>query len=179
MTQRFDLKDLVFLALASAALLLLGGLIMPVVMFTQRFGIQQALSAPLFSCVMCLALNKVPKPWTMTLMGIFTGTVLLFMNAVMFFNNVLAGLLSDLLTLPFFKGYVSQRSKRVAAALFIPLTLPITLLFNLWLKGRSIHSQLDHPWQSLGFVLLTILLSSLGAYLGERLALELKKAGKL
>lgn len=179
MFQDFEIKDLVFLGLISATLLLLGGLIMPLVMSTQLFGLQQLLSAPFFALLTTLALHKVPKRWSLPLLGLMTGSVLLFMSAVMFFNNVLAALLAEGISLARFKDYENDQAKLWASLLWIPCTLPITFLFMYWFQDRGIAEQLAQPWLSALLIAGSFLFSYLGARLGASLSQELKKAGKL
>ncbi|MDO5100210.1 MAG: MptD family putative ECF transporter S component [Eubacteriales bacterium] len=178
MWKRFELKDIVFIAIFSAALLMISGLIMPLVMFTQLFALRQFFSAPFFALFGVIALVKVKKPGTLLLMGVFTGMVLLFMSPIMFYNNVIGAALAELIGL-LAGGYLKKRAVILAAGLYIALTLPITLVVTAWLKGISFADQ----WGTSPLVPLlcvgTVVLGLIGAGLGWKLATELQKAGKL
>jgi hypothetical protein len=137
-------------------------------------------SAPLFALFVMIALQKVPKLGALTFVGLFTGTVLLFMSPIMFFNNFCSALLVEVLILLLFRNYEHEKARYVAASLYIPLTLPITLLVTSWMRGISIVDQLgSNHWLTVGMVAGTILLSIGGALLGGKIAKELRKAGKL
>ncbi|MDD7266862.1 MAG: MptD family putative ECF transporter S component [Lachnospiraceae bacterium] len=178
MLKRFELKDIVFIAIFSAALLMLSGLIVPLVMFTRLFALRQLLSAPFFALFGVIAIVKTRKPGTLLLMGIFTGLVLLFMSPVMFYNNVFGAILAEVIGLAA-GGYEKKRAVILAAGLYIPLTLPITLVFTAWLKGISFAEQWGTSWVSPLICCGTILTGMIGAVLGWKLAIELQKSGKL
>lgn len=179
MFTKFSLKDISFIAVFSAVLLIVSGLIMPIVMFTQIFALRQLVAAPIFALFCTVALKKVPKLGTMTLIGLFTGGVLAFMSIAMLLNNLLAAVIVELLVIIFFRNYDKKASRIFAAAMYMPLSLPINLLANWALKNQSIASQLAN-WQSVILVsLATVALGFVGAYIGNRIAIELRKAGKI
>lgn len=175
----FTLKDVIFLALLSVVLLLVSSLVMPIVMFTQIFALRNLFGAFFFGMFSMIALTRVPKIGALTLVGFFTGAFLGFMSVIMLINNVLGAVLAELIVFILFRGYEKKSARLLASTLYIPLTLPITYLATLWIRGSSLKEQLGNPLLSILLAAGTIVISFLAALLGQKIAGELQKAGKL
>lgn len=176
---KFTMKDIIFIAIMAAALVLAGAVVMPLVMSTTLFGLRNMVSAILYSLLTILALMKVKKIGTMSLLGLFHGSVLLLMAPLMFFNMVIGSIVSELITWIIFKNYESDRAKVFASTLFIPLTLPVTFLFTMILHGQNVNEIIKRPLLSLAICIATVILSYIGTKLGQKLGRELQKAGKI
>lgn len=178
-TKKLNVKDIVFLALLSVILLLTSSLIMPVVMFTQIFALRNLFGALFFSFFCMIALQRVPKIGALSLIGLFTGAFLGFMSVIMLLNNLLGALLTEALVLLIFRDYRTLRARYFAAIIYIPLTLPISFLATWLIKNQSLGEQLQKPWLSLLLAFGTFAIAACGAFLGNKVAAELRKAGKL
>ncbi len=176
---KFTVKDIIFIAIMAAALVLAGGLVMPLVMSNKLFGLRNMASAILYSILTMIALMKVKKIGTLSLLGLFHGFVLLMMAPVMFFNMVFGSLVSELITWLIYKNYESDQAKVFAATIFIPMTLPTTLIFTMLIHGQSVKDIIDRPMVSLALCIATVLLSYIGTKIGQKLGRELQKAGKI
>lgn len=176
---KFAIKDFVFLAILSAAMTLAGGITMPLVMHTSLFGLRNMAAAPLYALFCAIGLMKVRKPGALTVIGLFSGAPLVMMSAVMFFNNLVAALVAELLMLLIFRGYSKQSAVLFTAGIYMPLSLPVTLLFSVWLNGSSFNDLIARPIPAIFTSIGTIVLGFLGAWLGMKIAKELQKAGKL
>lgn len=176
---KFSIKDIIFIAIMAAALVLAGGLVMPLVMSNTLFGLRNMTSAILYSILTIIALMKVKKIGTLTLLGLFHGFALLMMAPVMFFNMIFASLVSELLTWIIFKNYETEIAKVFATTMFIPLTLPTTFIFTMIIHGKSVSEIIDHPILSLVICIATVILSYIGTKIGQKLGRELQKAGKI
>ena len=152
--KKFQVKDFVFLAVLSAAMTLCGGITMPLVMHTTVFGLRNMAAAPIYSIFVAIGLMKVRKPGALTIIGLFSGAPLIFFSPVMFFNNFVSGI-------------------------YMPFSLPISVLFSLWLNGQSYDQLTANPKISVLTSIGTIALAFLGAAIGMKIAAELQKAGKL
>lgn len=179
MKQKFNMRDIVFLAILSAVLLLASSLVMPIVMFTQIFALRQLFAAPIFAIFVMIALKKVPKMGALSFIGLLTGGVLLFMSPIMFLNNFGGALVTELIVFLIFKTYESDKAKMTAAALYMPVTLPFTLLGNSLVKGLSLAEQLSSFLEIVIIPVASIALGIAGAIIGLKIANEMKKAGKL
>jgi energy-coupling factor transport system substrate-specific component len=177
--KKFQVKDFVFLAVLSAAMTLCGGITMPLVMHTTVFGLRNMAAAPIYSIFVAIGLMKVRKPGALTIIGLFSGAPLIFFSTVMFFNNFVSAIIAELIMLLIFKGYQKKVSVFVTTGIYMPFSLPISVLFSLWLNGQSYDQLTANPKISVLTSIGTIALAFLGAAIGMKIAAELQKAGKL
>lgn len=175
----FRVKDVVFIAILSAALTLSGLITMPLVMSISLFGIRNMASALLYSLFVMLGLMKVQKPGTLTLIGFLHGSVLLMMAPVMFWSMFIGAFLTECIALLIFKHYDKTQAQIFAATLFIPMTLPMTLIFTMVIHGLSFSEILSQPLLAVLLSVATVALSYIGSKLGAKIGNELKKAGKI
>lgn len=177
--KKFQVKDFVFLAVLSAAMTLCGGITMPLVMHTTVFGLRNMAAAPIYSIFVAIGLMKVRKPGALTIIGLFSGAPLIFFSTVMFFNNFVSAIIAELIMLLIFRGYQKKVSVFVTTGIYMPFSLPISVLFSLWLNGQSYDQLTANPKVSVLTSIGTIALAFLGAAIGMKIAAELQKAGKL
>lgn len=177
--RKFQVKDFVFLAVLSAAMTLCGGITMPLVMHTTVFGLRNMAAAPIYSIFVAIGLMKVRKPGALTIIGLFSGAPLIFFSTVMFFNNFVSAIIAELIMLLIFRGYQKKISVFVTTGIYMPFSLPISVLFSLWLNGQSYDQLTANPKISVLTSIGTIALAFLGAAIGMKIAAELQKAGKL
>lgn len=177
--KKFQVKDFVFLAVLSAAMTLCGGITMPLVMHTTVFGLRNMAAAPIYSIFVAIGLMKVRKPGALTIIGLFSGAPLIFFSTVMFFNNFVSAIIAELIMLLIFRGYQKKVSVFITTGIYMPFSLPISVLFSLWLNGQSYDQLTANPKISVLTSIGTIVLAFLGAAIGMKIAAELQKAGKL
>lgn len=177
--QSYKVKDIIFLAVIAAALTITGVLTMPLVMTVTLFGVRNMAAATFYGIFCVIALMKIPKPGALTLVAFFNGAVLLMMSPVMFLNNMVGALLAELVALLIFKSYNSEKAIVTAAGLFVPMTLPLSIIFSMLINGTTFEQIVEHPEISAFVCTGTILLSFAGAFLGLKISRELKKAGTL
>ena len=177
--KKFQVKDFVFLAVLSAAMTLCGGITMPLVMHTTVFGLRNMAAAPIYSIFVAIGLMKVRKPGALTIIGLFSGAPLIFFSTVMFFNNFVSAIIAELIMLLIFRGYQKKVSVFVTTGIYMPFSLPISVLFSLGLNGQSYDQLTANPKISVLTSIGTIALAFLGAAIGMKIAAELQKAGKL
>lgn len=177
--KKFQVKDFVFLAVLSAAMTLCGGITMPLVMHTTVFGLRNMAAAPIYSIFVAIGLMKVRKPGALTIIGLFSGAPLIFFSTVMFFNNFVSAIIAELIMLLIFRGYQKKVSVFVTTGIYMPFSLPISVLFSFWLNGQSYDQFTANPKISVLTSIGTIALAFLGAAIGMKIAAELQKAGKL
>lgn len=177
--KKFQIKDFVFLAVLSAAMTLCGGITMPLVMHTTVFGLRNMAAAPIYSIFIAIGLMKVRKPGALTIIGLFSGAPLIFFSTVMFFNNFISAIIAELIMLLIFRGYQKKASVFITTGIYMPFSLPISVLFSLWLNGQSYAQLTANPKISVLTSIGTIALAFLGAAIGMKIAAELQKAGKL
>lgn len=177
--KKFQVKDFVFFAVLSAAMTLCGGITMPLVMHTTVFGLRNMAAAPIYSIFVAIGLMKVRKPGALTIIGLFSGAPLIFFSTVMFFNNFVSAIIAELIMLLIFRGYQKKASVFITTGIYMPFSLPISVLFSLWLNGQSYSQLTANPKISVLTSIGTIALAFLGAAIGMKIAAEIQKAGKL
>jgi energy-coupling factor transport system substrate-specific component len=177
--RRFTVRDVVFLAILAAALTITGVITMPLVMTVTLFGVRNAAAAIFYGAFGAIALMKAPKPGALLMLGLFNGAILLMMSPVMFFNNVVGSFLAEAVALLIFRSYDSDRSIVVAAGLFIPFTLPLSIAFGVLLNGQTVSELVENPLLSILFCAAAVVLSFVGALIGRKVGAELRKAGKI
>ena len=167
------------MAVLSAAMTLCGRITMPLVMHTTVFGLRNMAAAPIYSIFVAIGLMKVRKPGALTIIGLFSGAPLIFFSTVMFFNNFVSAIIAELIMLLIFRGYQKKVSVFITTGIYMPFSLPISVLFSLWLNGQSYAQLTANPKISVLTSIGTIILAFLGAAIGMKIAAELQKAGKL
>lgn len=177
--QKFKVKDIVFLAIMAAVLLLAGAVTMPLMISASLFGLRNLATAPFYGLLCAVALMKVPKPGALTLVGVFNGAVLLMMSPAMFLSNAAGALICELVILLIFRDYKSPKSILLSAGLFIPFTVPLSIPFLMLLNGTTFAETIGSPGTAGLVTLGTVVLGIVGALLGMKTGRELQKAGKL
>lgn len=180
--QKFQIKDVVFLAIMSAVALATCA-VMPLVISLQPliFGISQLVTALQIGVFFAIGLYKVRKPGSLLIMALMMGLIQLMMSPPMFLSSVLNGILIELIVL-LFRGYERDTAVFVAAMLHTPLSLPFNYLYNRLVKGADspLAAVADRaPPAAVGMTLAVVAVSALGALIGIKIARELKKSGVL
>ena len=95
--QKFQIKDVVFLAIMSAVALATCA-VMPLVISLQPliFGISQLVTALQIGVFFAIGLYKVRKPGSLLIMALMMGLIQLMMSPPMFLSSILNGVLIEL-----------------------------------------------------------------------------------
>lgn len=179
--QKYKIKDIVFLAVLSAVMLLTGA-VMPLVTSVPLFGIIQLAIGLQFSVIPAIGLMKVRKPGALIFMSLFSGIVLIFMFVPMFFCLAICAILAEVLAILIFRGYKKDVACWFAACVYLPLSLPFLLayfhIFGFASNGAAVQA-LTNPvwWVALLISLAVLALTALGAFIGVKIAKELQKSG--
>lgn len=181
--QKYKIKDIVFLAIISAIMLLTGAF-MPLVSNIPIFGIIEICLGLQFSLFPAIGMMKVRKPGALLFMAFFSGIVLIFMNTIMFFCLLLCALICEVLVLVIFRGYKSNLASWFAGTLYMPLTLPFLYVWYSFFytftgeEGEAVSAFIgSDPWMAVGMSVAVVCLCALGSLCGVLIAKELKKAG--
>lgn len=79
----------------------------------------------------------------------------------MFFNNFVSAIIAELIMLLIFRGYQKKVSVFVTTGIYMPFSLPISVLFSLWLNGQSYAQLTANPKISVLTSIGTIILAFL------------------
>lgn len=174
----FELKEVVFIALIAAALTVSGFLVVPLVIAIPIPGIRSIPPAVFYGFFMCIGLLKTRKPGTITIIAILNGLVLLMMSYLMFLNNLVAALVTEVVVFGVFRSYRSNAAIVTAATLYMPLTIPANVLVTYLLGGEVMGRFFSQPFVLVLILVITALLSFVGSMAAIKLGNELIRAGK-
>ncbi len=176
----FKLKEIVFLAILSASVLVTSS-VMPLVasLVTVIFGIAQLVTGFQMSFFITLALIKVRKPFTLSLVLLFMSVFMVFMSEAMFFSNIFVMLVVETLIIVIFRGYKKDKACFIAGALIPPLSLVIPTAFNSIVAPEVFAVVMGNPFIVLGMLFAVVATGLIGAALGLKMGRELTKAGVL
>lgn len=181
--EKYKIKDIVFLAIISAIMLMSGGF-MPLVANIPLFGIIELCLGLQFSLFPTIGMMKVRKPGALLFMSFFSGIVLIFMNIIMFFCLIICATICEILALVIFKGFKSDWASFMCGTLYMPLTLPFLYLWYSFFytftgeEGEAVSAFIgSDPLTAIGMSVAVIALCGLGSFLGIVVVRELKKAG--
>lgn len=184
--RKYKIKDIVFLAIMSACMLVTGA-IMPLVTQVPLFGIIELCLGLQFSIFPVIGMMKVRKPFALILMSLFCGIFFAFMFLPMFVCAMVCAVIVEALVLLIFRGYKRDAACVLAGTLYMPMTLPFLYLWynviysiNPAEDGKAVQAFVGaDPWVAIGISVAVLALCFVGAIVGMIISRELKKAGVL
>ena len=184
--RKYKIKDIVFLAIMSACMLVTGA-IMPLVTQVPLFGIIELCLGLQFSIFPVIGMMKVRKPFALILMSLFCGIFFAFMFLPMFVCAMVCAVIVEALVLLIFRGYKRDATCVLAGTLYMPMTLPFLYLWynviysiNPAEDGKAVQAFVGaDPWVAIGISVAVLALCFVGAIVGMVISRELKKAGVL
>ncbi len=176
--QKFTVRDIVFLGIISAVLILSCGIMPLVVELTKIvFGIAQLVTSLQISLFVTIGLIKVRKPFSLTLILIFMGAIMVMMAPIMFLSNIFVAVVIELIVIVVFRGYQSKIACFTAGMLTGPLSLPVYIVYN-YITAPEIFSAITgNIYIVIGVTFAIVVISAIGAGIGLKIGNELNKAG--
>ena len=184
--RKYKIKDIVFLAIMSACMLVTGA-IMPLVTQVPLFGIIELCLGLQFSIFPVIGMMKVRKPFALIFMSLFCGIFFAFMFLPMFVCAMVCAVIVEALVLLIFRGYKRDAACVLAGTVYMPMTLPFLYLWynviysiNPAEDGKAVQAFIGaDPWVAIGISVAVLALCFVGAIVGMIISRELKKAGVL
>lgn len=184
--RKYKIKDIVFLAIMSACMLVTGA-IMPLVTQVPLFGIIELCLGLQFSIFPVIGMMKVRKPFALVFMSLFCGIFFAFMFLPMFVCAMVCAVIVEALVLLIFRGYKKDAACVLAGTLYMPMTLPFLYLWynviysiNPAEDGKAVQAFVGaDPRVAIGISVVVLALCFVGAIIGMVISRELKKAGVL
>lgn len=181
--RKFKIKDIVFLAIMAACMLVTGA-IMPLVGQIPVFGIIQVCLGLQFSIFPVIGMMKVRKAGALLFMSLCCGVVLVFMNTVMFVCILICAVIAEGLVLLIFRGYKKDGACLFAGTIYFPVTLPFLYLYYRFLyswtgeEGQAVNAFLgSSAGLAVGMSIAVLAICFIGALAGVLISRELKKSG--
>ena len=180
--RKYKIKDIVFLAIMSACMLVTGA-IMPLVTQVPLFGIIELCLGLQFSIFPVIGMMKVRKPFALIFMSLFCGIFFAFMFLPMFVCAMVCAVIVEALVLLIFRGYKRDVACVLAGTLYMPMTLPFLYLWynviysiNPAEDGKAVQAFVGaDPWVAVGISVAVVALCFVGAIVGMIISRELKK----
>ncbi len=178
--QKMSLKEVVFLAILSAVLMVSCS-VMPLVAELTKvlFGIGQLVTALQLSLFVTIALVRVRKPFTIVLVLLFMGAIMVMNSPVMFFSNLFVMFMAEILVLLLFRGYKTDLACFLGGFLVPPLGIMVPAIYNSITAPEVFANTVSNPWVVVAMTLAILVASFIGAFIGLKIGKELTKAGVL
>ncbi|MFI3229509.1 MAG: hypothetical protein R3Y23_05030 [Bacillota bacterium] len=178
--QKFELKEIVFIAILSAVLILTCSIMAFVADLTKViFAIGQVATALQMSFFVTVGLIRVRKVGTVTLIMLFMGAIMVMMSPVMFLSNIFVLLLVELLAIVIFKGYKSDKACYMAGLIIAPLSIITPTVYNAIVYPEIFEAITSNIYMAVGMSAVVVVFGFIGATVGLKVARELIKAGVL
>lgn len=178
--QKYSARDIVFLAILSAILILTCSVMAFVAELTKViFGIAQVVTALQMSLFVCIGLMKVRKVGSVCFMMLFMGAVMVMMSPVMFFSNLFVMIIVELLIIIIFRGYRKNIACFIASMLTAPLSLVVPTVYNIITAPEVTEVTMANGFVVFGMTMAVVGISLVGSTLGLIIGKELDKAGVL
>jgi hypothetical protein len=175
---KFTVKDIVFIALISVAMLVVSFLTIPIVIAMPIPAITSIVFAPFAGLLMAIAMLKVQKVGTATLVSLFVGVVLLFMSPVMFCFMAASGIVTDVIAWVWKRGYTDARMVIVSCGFYTLVLILFSVVFSLIFTTKiNTASLLQQPLLLLAIAAICFVLGAAGAFIGSKVWREFSKAG--
>lgn len=185
MFRKYKIKDIVFLAIMAACMLVTGA-IMPLAAQVPVFGIIQVCLGLQFSIFPVIGMMKVRKPGALLFMSLCCGVVLVFMNAVMFVCLLICAVIAEGLVLLIFRGYKKDGACLLAGTVYFPVTLPFLYIYYRFMyswtgeEGQAVNAFLgSSAGMAVGMSIAVLAICFIGALVGLFISQELRKSGVL
>lgn len=181
--RKYKIKDIVFLAIMAACMLVTGA-IMPLVGQIPLFGIVQLCLGLQFSVFPVIGMMKVRKAGALVFMSLCCGVLLVFMSPVMFFSILLCALIAEALTGVIFRSYKRDGACLFAGTIYFPCSLPFLYVYYNFLytvtseSGEAVSAFVGaSPAVAIGMSAAVLVVCFVGALVGMLVSRELRKSG--
>lgn len=175
----FTVRDYVFAAVTAAIIHVIGFATVALVTHIPIPGIRSVVSAPLSALVLTVGLARIGKPLALGLTMSLASVVYLLISPVIPLFVLSSMVLAEAFNLIIFRGYRSTRSRWVTVTLFYSIMTPVAALFGAFVLGGHYKAMIANPVVLLGSTAVVLLLCLATTQVGERIVIELRRAGKL
>jgi energy-coupling factor transport system substrate-specific component len=175
----FTVKDVVFMALIAVAMNVASFLTVPLVVALPVPGIRNVVVAPFFGLLLAIALLKIKKVGTATIVSFFTGALLVFISPSILLFELASGIVADAMGLLWKGAYSKPVPVVVICAVYMLVNVWFGIIFGALLAvgDFSLGWFVEQPLIVAAASAVSLLLGGAGALVGARVSGEFKKAG--
>lgn len=176
--QKFTTKEIVFLAILSAILILTCSVMAIFAEATKViFAVGQAATALQLSLFLTIGLMRVRKTFTTAFIMAFMGVVMFMMSPVMGLSNIFVMICIEILILVIFKGYENDKACMFGGFVAPILSIIVPATYNCILVPEVFAVTVSNPLVVAGMLTLVVALSLVGSLIGLKIGKELQKSG--
>ncbi len=176
--EKFTIKDIVFLAIM-AAVMVLSTAIMPLVKELTKviYGIAQLVTCFQLSLFTSIAIMKIRKVFSLTIILVFMSVIMIAMSRVMALSHITVAFIVELIVIVGFRGYKTNFSCFIAATLLPIAGLIVPTIWTAVTAPEAFAKTVENGYIVFGIIAAIAGLSALGSFLGILISKELQKAG--
>lgn len=176
--KKFTIKEIVFLAILSAVLILTCSVMAIVAEATKViWAVGQVSTALQLSFFLTIGLMRVRKPFTAAFILVFMGVIMVMMSPVMALSNLLVIICIELAIPLIFKGYENDRACMLGGFMAPILSIITPAVYNSILVPEVFQATVSNIPMVILMTLLVAVLSFIGSGLGLKIGKELQKSG--
>lgn len=176
--QKFTTKEIVFLAILSAILILTCSVMAIFAEATKViFAVGQASTALQLSLFLTIGLMRVRKTFTTSFIMAFMGVVMFMMSPVMGVSNIFVMVCVEILILVIFGGYEKDKACMFGGFIAPILSIVVPAIYNCILVPEVFAVTVSNPLVVAGMLALVVALSFIGSLVGLKIGKELQKSG--
>lgn len=176
--QKFTIKEIVFLAILSAVLILTCSVMAIVAEATKIiWAVGQVSTALQMSLFITIGLMRVRKTFTTAFILIFMSLIMMMMSPVMALSNILVIICIEVLILIIFKGYDTDFACMFGGFMAPILSIITPAVYNSILVPEVFKATVSNLAMVILMTLLVIALALIGSTIGLKIGQELQKSG--
>lgn len=175
----FGIRDFVIAAVTAAAIQVIGFVLIPLVGHIPIPGIRGMVSAPFAAIFLTIALARIGRPLSILLVYGMCCIVYLMVSPVIPCFVLSAVAIAETVNLILFRGYTTKKARMVCVVCFYTVMTPMGTLWGSLILGGQYQKFLQSIPVLLGSSAVVLVLSGLGAMVGEKIVAELRRAGRM
>lgn len=178
MIKKFTIKEIVFLAILSAVLILTCSVMAIFAEATKvLWAVGQASTALQVSLFITIGLMRVRKPFTATFILLFMSIIMIMMSPVMALSNLFVLICIEIMIPVIFKGYDNDKACMFGGFIAPILSIITPAIYNSILVPEVFQAVTSKSILIVGMTLLVVVLSFIGSTIGMKIGQELQKSG--
>jgi len=175
----FTVKDAIFAALIAVAMNVISFITVPLVTAMPVPGIRNLVVAPFFGLFMAIAMLKIGKPGTATIVSFLVGIMLVFISPLILAFMLASGAIADIAALLWRGSYKSPIAVIAICGIYMMVNVWLGIVFGalFLVENYSLDIFLSQPVAIAIASALCFALGAAGAAVGTKISTEFMRAG--